>query len=485
MQVLVLAAQNAVDYEHLGVATSGSTLFRQIGGSIGVSAFGAIFANRLATNLADVLPPGTHAAGGDRPGAVKHLPAAPPRGVHRGVRRRRCSPSSSPRRRSPSSRSCCRGSSSEVPLRATAAADGVGESFASPRDDGLAPGDRARAQRARPAREPPALYERLSGAPARPRPRRRAGCSAASASGPRSPRTRSRRSWTSTRSCCPKRYRRSRAGRSSGTAPRSSSPTRARRVRPPRRRRGARGCASCSPAGTRTSTRRSGGSSTSSPASSSRHPAAAGRGGRRIVDSCPARMGTGRSAPKGRRSAGVVRSRKEFELARYVRRSVVVVFALALTALVFSGGAAAAAPDLGPNVYVFNASMPTSQIQATVDAIATQQVPNQFGTAALRAALQAGHLRNRVAAPQLPGRLLHRGRRARQLPDDVVINGSVYVRNQCAGGNCIALEQLLAVAVEPDHQRHDAGRSAATAASSGPSRRRRRCAGSTSTGNRR
>ena len=36
MQVLVLAVQNAVDPRQLGVATSGSTLFRQIGGSIGV-----------------------------------------------------------------------------------------------------------------------------------------------------------------------------------------------------------------------------------------------------------------------------------------------------------------------------------------------------------------------------------------------------------------------------------------------------------------
>src|SRR5262245_59260630 len=37
-------------------------------------------------------------------------------------------------------------------------------------------------------------------------------------------------------------------------------------------------------------------------------------------------------------------------------------------------------PDLGPNVYVFSPSMPRAQIQATVDAIASQQVPNQFGT---------------------------------------------------------------------------------------------------------
>ena len=37
-------------------------------------------------------------------------------------------------------------------------------------------------------------------------------------------------------------------------------------------------------------------------------------------------------------------------------------------------------PDFGPNVYVFTPSMPQSQIQATVDSIASQQVPNQFGT---------------------------------------------------------------------------------------------------------
>src|SRR5262249_45520341 len=51
MQVLVLAAQNAVDYRLLGVATSGSTLFRQVGGSIRVSLFGAIFSNPLAHAL--------------------------------------------------------------------------------------------------------------------------------------------------------------------------------------------------------------------------------------------------------------------------------------------------------------------------------------------------------------------------------------------------------------------------------------------------
>lgn len=44
MQVLVIAVQNDVDYSELGVATSGVTLFRSIGGSLGTAVFGAIFA---------------------------------------------------------------------------------------------------------------------------------------------------------------------------------------------------------------------------------------------------------------------------------------------------------------------------------------------------------------------------------------------------------------------------------------------------------
>jgi DNA-binding MarR family transcriptional regulator len=76
MQVLVLAAQNAVDYKYLGVASSGSTLFRQIGGSIGVAVFGAIFANHLAGNLASKLPPGAQVPASPNPSAIKQLPPA-------------------------------------------------------------------------------------------------------------------------------------------------------------------------------------------------------------------------------------------------------------------------------------------------------------------------------------------------------------------------------------------------------------------------
>jgi EmrB/QacA subfamily drug resistance transporter len=51
MQVLVLAVQNDVDYRDLGVATSGATFFRSIGGCFGVAICGAIFSNRLADEL--------------------------------------------------------------------------------------------------------------------------------------------------------------------------------------------------------------------------------------------------------------------------------------------------------------------------------------------------------------------------------------------------------------------------------------------------
>src|SRR5205807_2362399 len=80
MQVLVLAVQNAVDYRDLGVATSGATLFRSIGGSVGTAVLGSIFSNRLAHELAALLPAGASArvSGGAaaNPAALDRLPAA-------------------------------------------------------------------------------------------------------------------------------------------------------------------------------------------------------------------------------------------------------------------------------------------------------------------------------------------------------------------------------------------------------------------------
>ena len=52
MQVLVIVAQNAVEYRDLGVATSGVTLFRLMGGWLGTAVMGALFATRVEANRA-------------------------------------------------------------------------------------------------------------------------------------------------------------------------------------------------------------------------------------------------------------------------------------------------------------------------------------------------------------------------------------------------------------------------------------------------
>jgi EmrB/QacA subfamily drug resistance transporter len=74
MQVLVLAVQNAVDFRNMGVATAGSLLFRQIGGSVGIAIFGAIFANRLQSHLASQLPSGVQAPTNVSPQVVRNMP---------------------------------------------------------------------------------------------------------------------------------------------------------------------------------------------------------------------------------------------------------------------------------------------------------------------------------------------------------------------------------------------------------------------------
>jgi EmrB/QacA subfamily drug resistance transporter len=135
MQVLVLAVQNAVDYRQLGVATSGATLFRSMGGSLGVAVFGAIFANQRAAKLGQYPPPGTAGAvkGNTSPEALKQMPPDILVGYIRAF--------------SESLQSvfllavpiavlafALTWLLREVPLRKTVETDGLGESFAMPKD---------------------------------------------------------------------------------------------------------------------------------------------------------------------------------------------------------------------------------------------------------------------------------------------------------------------------------------------------------------
>nr|BFE83785.1 MFS transporter [Planobispora longispora] len=79
MQVLVIVVQNAVGFEDLGVATSGATFFRSIGGSFGVAIAGSIFTSHLTDDLVRLartvrLPPGFAEAVQADPTAIRKLP---------------------------------------------------------------------------------------------------------------------------------------------------------------------------------------------------------------------------------------------------------------------------------------------------------------------------------------------------------------------------------------------------------------------------
>jgi hypothetical protein len=128
-----------------------------------------------------------------------------------------------------------------------------------------------------------------------------------------------------------------------------------------------------------------------------------------------------------------------------VRRAALLAAVFAVATFFVGPGAAAgphrsSPPDFGPNVVVFDPSMPTSQIQATVDAIATQQVDNEmgsqryallfepgtYGSAANPLTFQVGYYTEVAGLGTSPG--------------DVTINGHVDVYNRCLSpDNCIAL----------------------------------------------
>jgi hypothetical protein len=129
-------------------------------------------------------------------------------------------------------------------------------------------------------------------------------------------------------------------------------------------------------------------------------------------------------------------------------RAATVLAAAVASLLVLGVGSVAAAkpsagqPDFGPNVLIFDPSMPTGQIQAAVEAIAAQQVPNQFGTQRYALLFKPGT----YGTAQNPlnfqvGYYTSVAGLGRE-PGDVVVNGSIYVHNQCAGSFCAALNNF-------------------------------------------
>jgi EmrB/QacA subfamily drug resistance transporter len=78
MQLTMLVAQNSVALRDIGVASSSSTFFRTIGGSFGVSLFGALFSSRVTQTMTERLGvSGSKAIAGHAqltPGMLTHLP---------------------------------------------------------------------------------------------------------------------------------------------------------------------------------------------------------------------------------------------------------------------------------------------------------------------------------------------------------------------------------------------------------------------------
>ena len=138
-----------------------------------------------------------------------------------------------------------------------------------------------------------------------------------------------------------------------------------------------------------------------------------------------------------------------------LRTKLLVAVAMIVTAasVTFSGvvgGSAAAAapqappgavqPDFGPNVRIFDPSMPTSEIQATVDAIRDAQVDAEMGTQRYALLFKPGTYGSPADPLIIQVGYYTEVAGLGASPADVVINGHVDVYNRClAPDNCIAL----------------------------------------------
>jgi hypothetical protein len=98
---------------------------------------------------------------------------------------------------------------------------------------------------------------------------------------------------------------------------------------------------------------------------------------------------------------------------------------------------------LGPNVLVFDPTMPQAQIQSAVDAVAAKQLTNQFGAQRYSLFFRPGTYGSPTAPLVFDVGYYTQVAGLGKEPGAVVINGSVNVENQCdASGNCIALNNF-------------------------------------------
>ena len=83
-----------------------------------------------------------------------------------------------------------------------------------------------------------------------------------------------------------------------------------------------------------------------------------------------------------------------------------------------------------------------SQIQTAVDSVASQQVSNQFGTQRFALLFEPGTYGSSTDPLNFQVGYYTSVAGLGQSPNDVVINGSVYARNQCVSGSCTALNNF-------------------------------------------
>ncbi len=122
------------------------------------------------------------------------------------------------------------------------------------------------------------------------------------------------------------------------------------------------------------------------------------------------------------------------------------VFGVALAVAVSLPGTTAGAqaddrnPDLGPNVTIFDPSMPVSEIQATLDATHAAQVDNEMGTDRFAYLFTPGTYGTAEHPLQIKVGYYTEIAGLGASPTDVVINGKVETYNRClAPDNCVAL----------------------------------------------
>ncbi len=130
----------------------------------------------------------------------------------------------------------------------------------------------------------------------------------------------------------------------------------------------------------------------------------------------------------------------------WLRSAVSMLLVGAVLAVAGGGSGAVAAkpapPDFGPNVLIFDPSMAVSEIKAKVDAIANQQLANEFGSQRYALLFKPGTYGSAASPLNFQVGYYTAVAGLGKSPTDVVINGSINVYNRCRDGKCFALDNF-------------------------------------------